>query len=123
VDSLFDGKSVQPEDAQAAAMLAGAFGPPQPVTPTSTPQYPGQPTRAASSELSLDNVFRDTPRKSGAFRTTGGFSFDQFFSDDAAGREKGDNADAKKPPSGGPRETSGGEEAQFSSWLEGLKKK
>ena len=114
---------MQSEDAEAAEMLAGAFGPPQPVTPTSTPQYPGQPARAASSELSLDNVFKDTPRKSGAFRTTGGFSFDQFFSDDAAGREK-DEADEKKPATpGGARETSSGEEAQFSSWLEGLKKK
>lgn len=124
VDSLFSGKSVQPEDAEAARMLAGAFGPPQSVTPSSTPQYPGQPTRAASSELSLDNVFRDTPRKSGAFRTTGGFSFDQFFSDDAAGREKDDAGGEKTPASpGGAREPSGGEEAQFSSWLEGLKKK
>lgn len=124
VDSLFSGKSVQSEDVEAAKLLAGAFGPPQPVTPSSTPQFPGQPARAASSELSLDNVFRDTPRKSGGFRTTGGFSFDQFFSDDAAGREKDDKADTEKPtPASGSRDTSGGDEAQFSSWLEGLKKK
>jgi len=123
LDSLFGGAAVQSSDADAAVLLAGAFGPPQ--TPAATQQqYPGQPARAASNELSLDNVFRDTPRKSGAVRTTGSFSFDQFFSDNAAGREKGDDAADKSPGTqGGARETAGGDEAQFSSWLEGLKKK
>ena len=72
--------------------------------------------RPARNELSLDHVFRDTPRQSGAQRReASAFSFDQFFSDapDAA-----QEAAAPAPP---PEAT--GDIEQFTAWLEGLKKK
>lgn len=127
LDSLFAGAAIPSADNVAAATLADAFGPPEPsapaAVPTSTPQR-GQPTRAASNELSLDHVFRDSPRKSGAVRQTGGFSFDQFFSDGAAGREKaeGTGAEGEATPAEGTAKTDD-DVGQFTSWLEGLKKK
>ena len=79
---------------------------------------------AASSELSLDHVFRDSPRKSGAVRQTGGFSFDQFFSDKAVANPPAPDTPAEKgttPESGTAQ--SDDDVGQFTSWLQGLKKK
>jgi len=127
LDSLFGGAKVPSSDNVAATMLADAFGPPAsgtpPAVPSSTPQR-GQPTRAASNELSLDHVFRDSPRKSGAVRQSGGFSFDQFFSDGAAGRGKTEGTvdGGEETPAQGTAKTDD-EVGQFTSWLEGLRKK
>jgi hypothetical protein len=134
LDSLFAGAAVPAADENAASMLAGAFGPPDlssapppmPVTPAqptaaSQPSQRGQPTRAASSELSLDHVFRDSPRKSGAVRQTGGFSFDQFFSDSAVANSPA--PDGTDSGTTGGNATTEDEVGQFTSWLEGLKKK
>ena len=87
-------------------------------------------TRPAASELSLDHVFRDTPRRSpGQRRQTPSFSFDQFFAEAAPPREEVGQGDA----SSAPRATDDAEKGaqpqpttdieQFNAWLEGLKKK
>lgn len=145
VSSLFGGAAVTGADERAATTLAEAFAPtpeakaappaspPAPAAP-SAPAAPtgadrGRAARPADNELSLDSVFGSTPSHSGSgVRQTGGFSFDQFFSDSAVGRTR-----PTTPPSGTsstsstpPDSPSTGEEdevAQFTQWLEGLKKK
>ena len=103
-----------PRTEAAAQTLATAFGRQEPQ---------GRPTRAASSELSLDKVFRGSPE--GAPPADGGFSFDQFFSD---ARPAGSDvaAPTMSPPEMG-RSGGGAGDAhdieQFTAWLEGLKKK
>ena len=104
-----------PRTEAAAQTLATAFG-------RGEPQ--GRPTRAASSELSLDKVFRGSPE--GAPPADGGFSFDQFFSD-ARQSSGGDvAAQAMSPPDAGRSAGAAGDAhdiEQFTAWLEGLKKK
>jgi hypothetical protein len=82
----------------------------------------GRPTQAAQSELSLDSVFRkDSPiRTSGPVqRQSQVLKFDQFFSTtdapDAAGGSAGPAAPAT-PDTSVPTD-----DAQFQSWLQGLK--
>jgi hypothetical protein len=113
LEDLFPDSPVTPRTEAAAQTLATAFGRPEPQ---------GRPTRAASSELSLDKVFRGAPE--GSPPADGGFSFDQFFSD---ARPAGGDVAA---PTMSPPETgrSGGtgdahDIEQFTAWLEGLKKK
>ena len=114
LEQLFPDTPVAPRSEAAANTLATAFGRPEPQ---------GRPTRAASSELSLDKVFRGSSE--GTPPTDGGFSFDQFFSDSRSG---GDVAAAPtvSPPDSG-RSGGGAGDAhdieQFTAWLEGLKKK
>ena len=114
LEELFPDAPVAPRSEAAANTLATAFGRPEPQ---------GRPTRAASSELSLDKVFRGSSE--GAPPADGGFSFDQFFSDS---RNGGDVAAAPtvSPPEAG-RSGGGAGDAhdieQFTAWLEGLKKK
>src|SRR5262249_42312747 len=79
--ALFADTPVTARTEAAAETLATAFG-------RAEPQ--GRPTRAASSELSLDRVFRGAPES--APHNDGGFSFDQFFSDST--RPTGDVATA-----------------------------
>ena len=126
VDELFGSAGVPSGDDGAAATLAGVFST---GTPDASGDLPGRPTRAASTELSLDHVFRDMPRKVEPRRTTGGFSFDQFFSDSAGGTggapadDTGQGGGAATggatPSSGAP----GNDIEQFNAWLDGLKKK
>jgi tetratricopeptide (TPR) repeat protein len=114
LEQLFPDTPVAPRSEAAANTLATAFGRPEPQ---------GRPTRAASSELSLDKVFRGSSE--GTPPADGGFSFDQFFSDSRSG---GDVAAAPtvSPPDSG-RSGGGAGDAhdieQFTAWLEGLKKK
>lgn len=112
LEALFPNTPVTPRTEAAAQTLATAFG-------RSEPQ--GRPTRAATSELSLDHVFRGAP--DGAPAPDGGFSFDQFFSDARAAA----NDVAATPTSAAERELDGAGDAndieQFTAWLEGLKKK
>ena len=114
LEQLFPDAPVAPRSEAAANTLATAFGRPEPQ---------GRPTRAASSELSLDKVFRGSAEASPP--ADGGFSFDQFFSDSRTG---GDVAAAPtvSPPDIG-RSAGGSGDAhdieQFTAWLEGLKKK
>ena len=126
VDSLFGSASVPSGDDSAAATLAGVF---TAGTPDASGDLPGRPTRAASTELSLDHVFRDMPRKVEPRRTTGGFSFDQFFADSVGGTGGAPTDDdggtdpgtrgATRPHGDAP----GNDIEQFNAWLDGLKKK
>jgi len=114
LEDLFPDTPVTPRSEAVAQTLATAFG-------RSEPQ--GRPTRAANSELSLDNVFRGSPE--GAPPGDGGFSFDQFFSD---ARPSGGDVAATtiSPPETGRSGGGAGDThdiEQFTAWLEGLKKK
>lgn len=91
------------EDA-SAAVLAGAFAAPN----GDTHPLPGRPTRAASEELRLGDVFGSATPTSGARAA----SFDEFFSSG--------NADQSAPS---PLDEEGSDMVQFTAWLEGLKKK
>lgn len=81
----------------------------------------GRPTRAASNELSLDNVFRGAPE--GAASSDGGFSFDQFFSDTRPVGSDVSTAPAAPRPGRGGDGSDAHDIEQFTAWLEGLKKK
>jgi tetratricopeptide (TPR) repeat protein len=130
VGELFGDVAVSDDDERAASNLASAFsgamfsepeptarGAAEPAQGGST--QGGRPAHAGGSELSLDQIFRETgprnPRKSGAY------SFDQFFSDGTPGNAgspaSGDTnvADASEAPEG--------DLEQFTAWLEGLKRK
>jgi hypothetical protein len=107
IDALFDGEDALGDDLTAADTLAQAFAPPTEQDPIS-----GNPAREASTELSLDRVFRQpTPAHAGEAAT--GFSFDEFFAD-----ERGED------PGAAPAEAPGDPEdiEQFNAWLNGLKK-
>ena len=113
LEGLFPETPVAPRTDAAAQTFATAFGRDEPQ---------GRPTRAASNELSLDNVFRGAPE--GAPPTNGGFSFDQFFSDS---RSPGGEAAASAATTHEAGRSNGSGDAhdieQFTAWLEGLKKK
>ena len=115
LEQLFPDTPVAPRSEAAANTLATAFGRPEPQ---------GRPTRAASSELSLDKVFRGSSES--APPADGGFSFDQFFSDSRSGGGDVAAAPTVSPPDTG-RSAGGAGDAhdieQFTAWLEGLKKK
>jgi hypothetical protein len=83
-----------------------------PPTPSGTV---GRPARAAASELSLDNVFREPGQRTSTEQRRSAFSFDQFFSEGGSG-DAGGAAAAEE-------EHSPDDIAQFNAWLEGLKKK
>jgi tetratricopeptide (TPR) repeat protein len=117
IDALFMGAGASTSDADAATTLSQAFGPAAAETPPAP--LKGVPAHAASSELSLDHVFK-TGQGRRQEAEADGFSFDQFFAD-----ELGDAA-AKGgvEPSSSPETSSGpGDDiAQFNNWLNGLKK-
>ena len=71
----------------------------------------GSPARVATKELSLDSVF--SPSQAPA--TPSSFSFDQFFSKDAAS--------GAAPTAAQSGVDSPDDVAQFTSWLQGLKRK
>ncbi|MFL5576303.1 MAG: tetratricopeptide repeat protein [Gemmatimonadaceae bacterium] len=153
VDTLFQGAPVQTHDDAAAAALAGAFGDAAPdeeqgpaardardardgaATPArasgARAAVGARAAQVARGELSLDHVFRDTPRRSaGQRRSTPGFSFDQFFNDtssaqaSARGEGAGDPSANATPGAGGAgADESPADIEQFNAWLEGLKKK
>ena len=113
IDALFtgteSGEGALDDDLAAADTLAQAFAPPpEPARDVMR----GQPTREATTELSLDRVFRQ-PTPAHAGEAAGGFSFDQFF----AG-ERSDDSDSGAP--GAPPDPDDIE--QFNAWLNGLKK-
>ena len=117
--ALFGAAGVAAEDEAAAEALASVFSPKQNGTEGSAETPAGRPTRAAATELSLDHVFRDPNRKAERPRTTGGFSFDQFFSESAGG-----TASAGPPPGADDAAPDANADIeQFNAWLEGLKKK
>ena len=77
----------------------------------------GRPATPAATELSLDHVFRHATPGAGG-QAQGGFSFDQFFSQQA----QNDAASAAQEPAREPEGSEGDDIQQFNAWLEGLKK-
>ena len=108
IGSFFGNAAVPDADEAAARTLALAF------TPENGRGGPsgiaGSPARVAANELSLDAVF-----SSQAAASPSNFSFDQFFSKNAAG-DQGHGATES-------RADSPDDVAQFTSWLQGLKRK
>ncbi|HET7373526.1 MAG TPA: hypothetical protein VFJ20_09070, partial [Gemmatimonadaceae bacterium] len=111
IDALFSNAAPSEEDRSAANALAQAFG----EWPEPTP-IRGVPAHEASSELSLDHVFKanaPVPRR----EDPDAFSFDQFFSE-----ESGESSDAGAGEQSGGGAAGHDDIAQFNAWLNGLKK-
>jgi hypothetical protein len=112
---LFASDVSEAED-EAAATLAGAFS----EEFSAGSGIAGQPTRAASDALTLDDVFRD-PRSREARKTAApNVSFDEFFQHrdgdaPAASDRAGDGATDASPEAPSDLEL-------FHEWLDGLKK-
>ena len=118
LSTLFGGVEIGAADESAAAALAYAFMDLNGLENGSTgsEQINGAPTRHATNELSLDAVFRSSQAPTPAAPSS--FSFDQFFSQ---------RATSEQPVQSGVPAASAGESrddvAQFTQWLEGLKKR
>ena len=80
------------------------------------PPLPGRPSTPAASELSLDHVFRHATPATGSGAQ--GFSFDQFFSQQA----QQDVAASEAEPANEGGAGQADDIQQFNAWLEGLKK-
>jgi len=117
IDALFGHRPIGTTEDSAASALAQAFGSgTEPTTPLA-----GNPTRPASGELTLDSVFREGSRGP---RTSQGFSFDQFFSQNVDGdKTTGGRTSQELPAAGEPAERSEDDIEQFNSWLQGLKQR
>ena len=117
IDLLFGGNGGSSEDERAASVLSGAF------PAVESQALGGRPAERATTELSLDHVFREADRKTG--RASGGFSFDQFFSDGGSSAPKQPQrpTDPGGTAVGGPDLAPDDDVAQFNDWLTGLKKK
>jgi len=108
VGAFFGGKPIADSDESAARTLALAFA----AENGGGGGIAGTPARVATKELSLDSVF--SPQAAPA--TPSSFSFDQFFSKNAAS----ESAPSAAAQSGA---DSPDDVAQFTSWLQGLKRK
>ena len=117
IDQLFGGSGGSADDEHAASLLSGAF------PPVETQALGGRPAERAKTELSLDHVFREADRKTG--RASGGFSFDQFFSEtgNSGPKQPSRATDPGGTAVGGPDLAPDDDVAQFNDWLTGLKKK
>jgi tetratricopeptide (TPR) repeat protein len=111
--ALFSGADASENDDRAAQTLADAFASDGPET---TPLQ-GVPAHRASSELSLNHVFKGTtPQRS----SSGGedFSFDQFFTEEVSASPETESSESAAAQAG-----EGADDiAQFNAWLNGLKK-
>jgi hypothetical protein len=117
IDALFGNKPTGKTEDSAASALSQAFG----GTPDAPP-ITGNPARPATGELSLDSVFREGGARGP--RNSQGFSFDQFFSQNADGeRTSGGPSSQEAPASGEPAERTADDIEQFNSWLQGLKQR
>lgn len=114
IDALFAGKSPSRDDVAAASTLADAFN--SGATSAPDAQVGGRPAHPATTELSLDHVFRDGGAQSG--RGSGPVSYDQFFSQSTAGPQSAEAAPTSTPPASGSDDIE-----QFNAWLQGLKKR
>ncbi|MFL5560969.1 MAG: hypothetical protein ACJ79K_05795, partial [Gemmatimonadaceae bacterium] len=117
IDLLFNSNGASSDDERAASVLSGAF------PAVENQALGGRPAERATTELSLDHVFREADRKTG--RASGGFSFDQFFSETggAAPKQPTRPTDPGGTAVGGPDLAPDDDVAQFNDWLTGLKKK
>jgi tetratricopeptide (TPR) repeat protein len=118
IDALFGNRPIGTSEDSAASALAQAFGA---SAGPSAPPITGNPARQATGELSLDSVFRDGGSRGP--RTSQGFSFDQFFSQNTEGDRTSGSARTSQevPLPGEPAEKSADDIEQFNSWLQGLK--
>ncbi|HEX7223577.1 MAG TPA: tetratricopeptide repeat protein [Candidatus Limnocylindrales bacterium] len=118
IDALFGNQSVGAPEDSAASALAQAFGTGGESTPIA-----GNPARPATGELTLDSVFREGGSR--GQRTSQGFSFDQFFSQNVDGERTSGGGDATgdAPAPGEPAERTEDDIEQFNSWLQGLKQR
>ena len=118
IDALFGNQAVGAPEDSAASALAQAFG----AGGTSAP-IAGNPTRPATGELTLDSVFRDGGSRGP--RTSQGFSFEQFFSQNVDGERTsgGEQGTGDAPAPGEPAERGEDDIEQFNSWLQGLKQR
>jgi hypothetical protein len=73
----------------------------------------GAPARPAANELSLDSVFGGEKKGGPPAPPPSSFSFDQFFADRQAATAGGSAGNRESPE----------EVAQFTQWLEGLKRR
>jgi hypothetical protein len=110
---------VPASDDAAATALAGAFS--EQFSGSSPTPASGQPARAASQPLSLDEVFRGQRPTTEAQRSSPSVSFDEFFSprDSGSAPAAGQPAGARQSDSPAPPEA---DLALFHEWLDGLKK-
>ncbi len=109
IDALFSTADASVNDATAASSLHDAFG----GDGAETAPLRGVPAHTASSELSLDHVFKgNAPPPPEA----DGFSFDQFFAE-----EMSDTAQHAGKEGAAPAQPVD-DIAQFNAWLNGLKK-
>jgi hypothetical protein len=117
IDALFGNRPSRGSEDSAASALAQAFGSGGDATPLA-----GNPTRPATGELTLDSVFREGSRPP---RTSQGFSFDQFFSQNVEGdKTSGGGRNSQEVPAAGePAERNEDDIEQFNSWLQGLKQR
>lgn len=113
--ALFSGADAAVADTAAAETFAEAFAPDGP----ETAPLQGMPAHRASSELSLNHVFKGStqPRAAGSED----FSFDQFFTEDAATEGEPAPASSADAPIA-PAAEGADDIAQFNAWLNGLKK-
>ena len=133
---LFAGGRISDADEQAARMVASLY--PEPIAATmngsATPALsaaaqpaaveapmPGQPARAASQELSLDQVFPEPTEARPPRRTSSSFAFDQFFAEAPPAAPARTSKMTPSQPAPAPQTPE--EIEQFQTWLQGLKKK
>lgn len=114
IDALFPSTPAR-EDEAAAQRLARAFAGDE-IGARDEEALAGAPARKATTELSLDHVFRER----GATPSQGqpSFSFDQFFAQGAAAHDESVAADQGGAAPAAPDD----DIQQFNAWLEGLKK-
>lgn len=135
---LFAGSRVGDADEQAARFLAALY--PEPIAatahdgplpaatapaPAPAPEeaapMPGQPAHAASTELSLDQVFPEPAAARPSRRTSSSFAFDQFFAEAAPAPPARTSKLTPAVPTAAVQTPE--EIEQFQTWLQGLKKK
>lgn len=114
IDALFPGRETSAVDSAAAERLARAFANDE--IGARDEALAGAPARKATTELSLDHVFRER----GATPNHGqpSFSFDQFFAQGAAAHDDTLASEHGAAAGGAPDD----DIQQFNDWLEGLKK-
>jgi tetratricopeptide (TPR) repeat protein len=102
--TLFNAPALSREDQDAAAALAAAFNSPAANT--------ARPSRKADQELSLDHLFRNPASSEAA-----SVSLDDFYSTPRSGTNDAGSSGSE------PHDERAADIRQFTSWLEGLKKK
>jgi hypothetical protein len=116
LEELFAGQPIEADDEQAALAFAQVAG----AVEMGSSSVKGKPTAPASTELSLDSVFRESDGRGSASvaRQSQTLRFDQFF---AGGADESDAlpSHSSSAPAGEPG--SPAELQQFQSWLTGLK--